>query len=453
MMPSPKNFQTGAANSFFQPERISIFLLAALVCSATFSLQHHFSYIVGYVGASDGFVLTLEDIFAFLLIAFQVFRFGFRSLALSPYLAFALVATLAADALSLLALDDPSIGFYGFVNHCRTVALCLIVYWAIRLDRSLSRGFFLGVLLALSITGATCVLEFYSSQNVRVNQLVDEMANTGFRSGGFTTPTTVAGYLAFLLPIGLVQCSPLFPRNQRRLAAISVALGFAGIACTLTRGVWFCLALGLTVSLLLGWRARLLSARHLVFLAGIGLILAFALNGSIQRRVQEGNQNLTARFGLVGTALNMAADSPLIGQGLNSYFQKMAAFIPQNEPSSFEYLVHNKFLLTLAETGILGLLSFVFLLCMAVRSSASLLSPSPVLGVGLLGSFLILIADMNLESYEAGPGLITAWMMFGLAFGSRVPAAFHLPLAASSPYQPPSLITFVSSRTRSALRT
>ena len=116
----------------------------------------------------------------------------------------------------------------------------------------------------------------------------------------------------------------------------------------------------------------------------------------------------------MGTAMNMASDSPLIGQGVNNYEFKMYGFIRSDQRQSFEYIVHSKFLLTLAETGLFGLTALVWLLVVTFRRALILARRGLPMGIGLLCSMIVVVLDMNVESYEAGVILVNAWILIAM---------------------------------------
>jgi hypothetical protein len=243
---------------------------------------------------------------------------------------------------------------------------------------------------------------------------IDEMTDSIFRAGGLDTPTLAAGYLAVLLPLVAIEYFCPHSRPRKALAGLGLCLGLAGLACTLTRSAFGILAVGSIPLLIYFCRHRVIRARH-VILCFVGLALFQAsLGEKISARLDEGAENWNARVGLLGTALNMASNSPLVGEGINNYELKMHHFIPTDQRQKFEYLVHNKFMLTLAETGVLGLVAFVWLLAVASLRALLLAWRGLPLGIGLLSSIIIVVLDMNVESYHGGTVLLNAWILIAV---------------------------------------
>lgn len=408
-------------NRYVVLDQLISVMLALLVLSVGMCLEHHLIYVDGYVGAADGLIIKPEDICAVFLLILHTQRFGiYHGLKLPPLIVWALLAFLLADTLSILAASDLVLSLYGLYNHLRTIFLFLIVYWSLRHNPRQLKAFYTGVLLTAGMSGVVCLLEFARQENFRQNPLVDYMVGfEGFRASGFSTPTTAAGYIAFLLPLVLIQAIASQSTIRKQAAIFSILAGIVGVICTLTRGALVCLPLGLVPVLIAGYRRRLIKPVYTIptiLVIGAAVVMLWP---NLHSRVEQGDENLTARLSLVGTAMNMAEASPLVGQGLNMYFLKMRTFIPPTESSTFEYLVHNKFLLTLAETGILGLLSFGFFYALVIRDTLIVCKQSFLMGAPFLGAWIVLLIDMNLETYEAGAGLQTFWMLAGAAMATR----------------------------------
>jgi O-antigen ligase len=90
---------------------------------------------------------------------------------------------------------------------------------------------------------------------------------------------------------------------------------------------------------------------------------------------------------------------------------KMQEFSPKRQIHHFEFIVHNKFLLTLAETGTLGLVAFVWFIVVTLTRAVSLARRQSLLGVGLLCSLIVVVLNMNMEIYAGGFTLFTFWVI------------------------------------------
>jgi O-antigen ligase len=96
----------------------------------------------------------------------------------------------------------------------------------------------------------------------------------------------------------------------------------------------------------------------------------------------------------------------------------MVYYTPNSMPHDFRYVVHNKYLLVLAETGIVGLIGFVWVWLAVGRSLFKLnFSKNPersTLAIGLTGSLIVLAGHMNFELYAGGNMMLLFWFAVAL---------------------------------------
>ena len=397
------------------------FAVFGLVFTAPLVLAHHFVYRPN-VGAADGLVIYLGDLWVlWLLLDAMVERQKGTRKPLRDFAGFLVpvVLLLIADLISFTKAGDLQLSVYGFIEHFRTALLFVVLAFSVRQGKKELQAASLAIVWAVIMIGGICVGEMILQRNIGIHVwAAGEFDNQVFRSAGLSTPTLAAGYLAALLP--LVAIEYFFPISKARklLAGLGLVLGIAGLGCTLSRAALGILAIGMIPLFLLLRRHQLIRRGHILLgLLCIGLLGA-GLADKITARSDEGRTaTLDGRTGLIGTALNMASDSPLIGEGLNNYEFEMYGFIPNDQRQSFEYIVHNKFFLTLAETGLLGLAALVGLLAVASRRAFLLAKSGLPLGTGLLCSMIIVVLHMNVESYETGAILLNVWILIAMVAG------------------------------------
>lgn len=392
------------------------FAVFGLVFSIPFSVMHHLVYRPN-TGAADGITVQLIDIWmVWLLIhyAYQHHHGNTRRLYGIAAFCFPLVLLLVADFLSLFNSADIQLSVYGILNHLRAAVLFFVLAVTLAQGKNELRAAYLGIVCAVSTIGSICIGEMILQANIRSSLLSNSSDSSIFRAGGMEGPTGAAAYLVALLPIVAIEYFYPISRFRRALAGAGLCVGLAGLGCTLTRSAIGILVVGFIPLLIFFRRRRLIRARHMVLcLIGLGLLWA-NLGTKLGARLDENTSTLNGRVPLMGTALNMTSSSPLIGVGINNYALKMDAFIPVGQRQDFEYLVHNKFLLTIAETGSLGCGALIWLLAMALRRSFLLARRGLPMGIGLFSSIIIVVLDMNVESYEGGAILLNAWILIAI---------------------------------------
>lgn len=134
------------------------------------------------------------------------------------------------------------------------------------------------------------------------------------------------------------------------------------------------------------------------------------------------------RYVLWSMAGKMFADRPFIGQGLGTFMYNFEKFKPADYPMREEGIsyAHNCFLQIAAETGLLGLLSFVCMITLLFFISVKTLKSirnnhpyyQPLCGL-VMGIFAYLVSsffDTNIYSLQLA---VLFWYLLGLAVAAN----------------------------------
>lgn len=177
----------------------------------------------------------------------------------------------------------------------------------------------------------------------------------------FPHPNVLAGFLL----ISLILTVPYFLQKRKVLVIGYLLLVISAIACSFSRTAWlvgllicFWLVIRYLRTIKLDKKILLFVACCLLFVAGV---LSFcALNLSTEEAVVQ-------RLDLAQAAILMIKQNPVIGVGLNNFIPRLLDFWPKLTTTRFLQPVHNIFLLVLAETGIIGLLIFIWFLILTFK--------------------------------------------------------------------------------------
>lgn len=343
---------------------------------------------------------------------------------------------------SALVADDSFAGALVAITHTKHLLIFVIIADTIRSDRHIKE-----VMLALS-AGLALQLAMVAAQQttgVYIELAGAKMANPGnlvfigegglhtFRPTGFLNhPIMLAGYLVLLL-------LPLFAlvlAGRRRLGrawAVSVLL-FFGAACalilTLARSGWVAFGIAVLCFLSLGFMKGLVSRQQIIgmtLLAAIALAaISIAYPPAILRLTESDQRSSEGRLLMIDQASLIVTRNPVIGVGLGGYNKAARSNIPE----SFSHVgkdfqealmklgvVHNKYLLLAAETGIVGLVLFLLLLWKAialffsVRQWRDKVSAALGLGLacGLIGEAILYLFD----HFYIDPGVELFWAFCG----------------------------------------
>lgn len=191
-----------------------------------------------------------------------------------------------------------------------------------------------------------------------------------FRGSGLTShPNFLASYLLLLLPLLLVR-SISAKGKTKFLWYGALALCTGGLFSTMSRAAWASLLGAAALAFLAAIGYKLIDLRRAFQLSlalfAVVLILVLSFLPTIRGRFEaDFSDSWKLRKQLAATAVDIAVDHPVIGVGLNSYTLVYPDYNPNYAAELMETdemitVVHNVFLLVLAETGAIGLAAFLF---------------------------------------------------------------------------------------------
>jgi len=295
--------------------------------------------------------------------------------------------------------------FFAVVNHLHHQESTQIISFAL-------------IFLAMGV--AAYAIYQFATHSDRVLGFIKPEQYMKRGSGTYICPNHLAGFLEMILPLAMacVFMAKVGPAAKVFIGYAGMVM-LAGIGVSISRGGWMATALSLTVLFIVLLRQRqhrIPAIVALVLLLGFGA--AFVSNArSTQKRFNEmfvaGNLE-NVRFQLWKPALNMWEEHAWTGVGPGHFDLRFRQYRPE-EIQMRPYYVHNDYLNTLADYGVVGaalvlsawVLLFVGVLqtwkfVMRISSDgASRKSNKPafVLGasIGLLAILLHSLVDFNLH--------------------------------------------------------
>lgn len=214
----------------------------------------------------------------------------------------------------------------------------------------------------------------------------------------FSHPNVLAGYLL----IGMLVISGtmlLVSRNQKRFFFAVLFLGTIALAFTLSR-----VAIFLWACFVLIWLyRRMVKAKRFLFVGffvAVSILWRFLFDRFFGFNLQE--EAVTTRIDLAVNAFAMFFSSPLVGVGLLHFL----VYLPTYQATHSFWLlqpVHNIFLLIAAETGLIGLFVFAYLLAHAfLRRAKHTVDTFPFPQVALFFLLVIGLFDHYLLTIQQG---------------------------------------------------
>ncbi|MFC1711785.1 O-antigen ligase family protein [Patescibacteria group bacterium] len=194
--------------------------------------------------------------------------------------------------------------------------------------------------------------------------------------GTFTHPNVLAGFLVIYLLFVFIKTSS----RRSLLEIISVGLGSIALILTFSFPAIF-----IYVCFLLFFIFKKLSSKVFKLLLIVFLLILIFLGDKLIDPA-----SLTRRLKLTSISMSMWQTSPLFGVGLNNFIPNMEKFGIVSLNSRFLQPVHNIYLLTLAETGIVGIIIFTFFIISNLKRLVKLKAQKAKILLPILLSVLFL---------------------------------------------------------------
>ena len=240
------------------------------------------------------------------------------------------------------------------------------------------------------------------------------------RIGGTVgSSNSAAAYLSISLASAASLLFTNLGRAHKWLALAVLGLGGVALIFTFSRGGWMALAVSVTLTCLLGWRRLGFSLKTLVAIILVLGMLYLPFHSVISARLLGDDRgSAESRIPLMKLAFRIIEDNPMLGVGANNFTVVMDRYLTPEFRHGFLFAVHNKYLLVLSETGVVGLLAFLAFLLDALRKGWQcgarqdrLLSP---LALGFAAGLAGHMVHMSVDVFRGRPIQQLLWLIAGL---------------------------------------
>jgi O-antigen ligase len=329
---------------------------------------------------------------------------------------FPLLGYLAVNALSILFARDVPLAMFTLLLLGQTFCLYAYIVGTVRTRQDL---LFIITMLLIGLLFESLLMIALRGIGHSVETGVILARIDGVRVGGTVGgPNTAAGYLSLLLAPALAILMTRLGRLYKGLATLAFGLGTIALLLTLSRGGW--LAYGLSMLLLYGfaWRRGWVSLTIPVVMGMVALALVVFFNEALVSRLSNDDGSAYSRLPLLLIAYRMIADQPIFGVGLNNFAVVMPQYANLEFAGYWLYVVHNKYLIVWGETGLLGLLTFLWFLLTTLRRgwqawlcTDRFLSP---LALGFSAAIFGQMGHMHFDTFQTRPAIQLLWVIAAL---------------------------------------
>jgi O-antigen ligase len=283
------------------------------------------------------------------------------------------LAYVAANVLSLVGSASRA---YTMFEGYRVVKYALAYFYvAHRLERRHLKGVVAALMVALVLESALGVFQYRThrlvgvarskgafSAEMEMQYEVPEFEGHRRAEGTTIDSHALGAYFCVLLPYPLcLAVNPWLPARLRACSALAFCLGVPGLIATFSRGGWggfLVAAVLITAVFALVWRERRVLRAFLIIalmsvpavVAGGGLLLS-------KRIFRAPGEIMSARWDTILTGYEVWKLSPVTGRGANAYFHAQRDLgrvydLTNDKPA------HNLLVYLVAQTGVVGLLTY-----------------------------------------------------------------------------------------------
>jgi len=319
--------------------------------------------------------------------------------ALAALVASAAIATMTA-ALTRSGIFEIACQFFDGLTFC--------VLWMTLREERVRRSF-----LALFFASGIVACAFAMALTLSRHPPAAFAYEHGRAAGTFLQPNEFAGYLLFLIPLGVAQwtATPLL----RRLGLGAAAIGSVALAMSASRAAILGLLLALPI---IAWRF----GKRALIVYGVAAAIALALGVTVLRNVAHDPSENASRIAVWRGAARMAQRFALTGVGPLAFSVAYPQYkLPDAQVD--EVHAHDLALNVLIENGVLGLAAFAFAIYVCVGAARASGSRIPgedrertLLYSGIVTSFAASAVQNSVDLVTTFVFLLW-WPMMGLMTG------------------------------------
>ena len=409
--------------------------LGLLVLSLSLSARFRLGTIAFHTGGAEAALAPID----FVLLG-VLFWWGIENFGKVPMLtvrltklekAFILLAI--AQLPSLLIAPNVALAFLELLRLLKMGVLIAVLKHYIKTKRDLEFVVVI-MLLSLAVQGVLAIIQTQFGASLGLGFLgerdnvwvVSSGAFVASRAGGtMGHANALAHFFELTLPLALAIILIKSTPRLSKLALAAFSAGLVGLYLTLSRGGWIGAICGLLI-IFLGnhqWHVKQYRRRLIIYtllaISGI-IVLGSILWPSIVQRITEFNSiSWLFRFRTFQVALEIIGDSPWLGVGANNYLQVSVPYSQDVLIAWPNAIVHNAYLLILAETGILGFSAFLWFLWNVWHQARNIIRTKKTfeasIGLGIWAGILaLLIHSLVGWLFRYDPVYTLFWFNVGL---------------------------------------
>lgn len=237
----------------------------------------------------------------------------------------------------------------------------------------------------------------------------------------FPHPNVLGGFLAIVIPLFVAVLRAHDHRFHLKFKVwfrFVLIIALLALFLTFSKASWIVAGVGTIFAFWLGESKKFDLIKKYKNQLLLLLLLLFFLSVLtplfINRAMYVQFDNVRERVDALQAAFSMVSYSPVYGVGLNNFIVHLHNFVPASAGLYIFQPVHNIYVLTLVETGVIGLLLVLYLLAYVYKKS---LTAPVIIYIGIIQLLLLGLFDHYLFTLQQGQILFTLFV--ALVFCSK----------------------------------
>ncbi len=358
----------------------------------------------------------------FIILAWIVKRIIIKSFPVFTYLNLPIIAYILATFLSVIFSSNFTLSLKNFGTKMMEYIILYFIVAEFIADKRRLKNVCLIMLVSALMIGVDCIFQYF----LGFDFLRSWPLQAGRITGSFQMPGDLAGFLGPILCLSLSLSFLKLKKGIKYFLRIETILLLGLLLISLARGAWFGFAVAVCFLGILENRKILYFT--LAFLLILGIIVPYLIEtpvnilGHIKSIFVLSDPSSLDRKTIWQAAIRMIEAKPLFGHGFTTFMGNFAKF-----GKDYYYLkygivpyAHNCYLQIAAETGIVGLASFLWLIgTFLIHSIVSLTKIKDRfhhavlsgISAGIIVTLVHSAVDTNLYSL---PLSVLFWFMLGI---------------------------------------
>ena len=341
---------------------------------------------------------------------------------ISTYLNIPIFIYILATFLSVIFSTNLSLSLKNFFTKTMEYIILFFIVAEFVCDKRRLKNTVIVMIASAAMIGIDCVFQYFFGFDFLRHRALE----AGRITGSFQMPGDLAGYLGPVLCLPLALCFLKFKKGTKYFLRIETVLLLSLLIVTIARGAW--LGFIAAVCFLGALENKKILYVTVAFLLILGILMPHLIEtpndilGRLKSIFVFSDPSSLDRKAIWQVAIRMIKDRPIFGHGLSTFMGNFAKY-----GKDYYYLkqgiipyAHNCYLQIAAETGIVGLVSFLTLIgtffihtIMSLAKIKDKFYHVALAGIsaGIIATLVHSAVDTNLYSLQLS---VLFWIMLGL---------------------------------------